>query len=354
MLPRGLGDGTGYRRGDMNEPADRDASAGADADSPWARADSDFRVGSAHDHAASRAGGSAHVAGSDSSAPAWPQTGAVTATWFSDPPGQEPADPPYPQKWRKPGTIGMFAWGAGLLLVIGLVIVLVMALAGAFGGGRSSASGSGLFGGGQPETDPNAPPLAKLCPPPTNAKPPEYAEPPPPPPGARTVDRKAGISYASYGAPWKAWNEDWSGGDLKVHYRVGQHFITEEYSGGTYHASILSGSVPATVNDGTALDLKCTGKQVTADVRTSYYPEPNRMKQLRGEETKLGGRPAWVSIFRLHFDEPGLKAKNELVGVALIDVGRTEAAVLYVSIPGTHKQHDDVVEDVITSVRPVA
>ncbi len=241
--------------------------------------------------------------------------------------------------------------GAVALLAAGLVVVVALAFSGTFSGPRS---GVGPFGGGGgPGVDENAPPLAKLCPPPTGAPSHEYAEPEPPPPGERTVDRDARISYAAYDDPWEPWSEDWSGGDLKVHYRIGQHFITEVYSGGRYHASILSGSVPATVNDGTALDLKCTGRQVTADVRRSYYPEPNRMKMIRDEQATLGGRPAWVSVFRLHFNEPGLKAKDELVAVVLVDVGRVEAAVLYVSIPGTHKKYDDVVEDVIASVHPV-
>jgi hypothetical protein len=34
-------------------------------------------------------------------------------------------------------------------------------------------------------------------------------------------------------------------------------------------------------------------------------------------------------------------------------VGRPTAAVLYVSIPGTHHQFDWVVDDVLASVRPV-
>ena len=66
----------------------------------------------------------------------------------------------------------------------------------------------------------------------------------------------------------------------------------------------------------------------------------------------LGGRPAWVTKFRLHFHASGLKATDELVGLALIDVGRPEAAILYVSIPGTHRQYDHVVDEVLDSVRP--
>jgi hypothetical protein len=38
--------------------------------------------------------------------------------------------------------------------------------------------------------------------------------------------------------------------------------------------------------------------------------------------------------------------------VAVIDVGKPTAAVLYVSIPNTVQQWDYVVEDVLNSVRP--
>jgi len=133
--------------------------------------------------------------------------------------------------------------------------------------------------------------------------------------------------------------------------------VTEEYVDEIgalrqYHASILSGSVPAAANDALTLDLKCTGHQVLADVRLSYYPQPNTIEMMRDEVTILGGRPAWVTKFRLHFHQQGLKATSELVGLALIDVGRPNAAVLYISIPGTHTQFDPVVDAVLDSVRP--
>jgi hypothetical protein len=77
------------------------------------------------------------------------------------------------------------------------------------------------------------------------------------------------------------------------------------------------------------------------------------MDVMRAGLTTLGGRPAWVTVFRLHFHEDGLQATDELVGMATIDVGRPTAAVLYVSIPGTHRQWDYVVEEVLDSVRPI-
>ena len=232
-----------------------------------------------------------------------------------------------------------------MILAAGLTIILVVLLSGDANPFRNRTAAP---------TDVR-PPLARACPAPTSVPGNRPITPPsktPPATGARTVDAETGISYKAYGPPWEPWEELWHAGTLNVPYRIGQHIVTEVYAGGQYHASILSAAVPATDNDAVSLNLECVGRQVAADVRASYYPQPNTMDPIRDQVISLGGRPAWVSEFRLHFNEPGLRAKDELSAVAVIDVGRPTAAVLYVSIPGTHRQYDYVVDDVLASVRP--
>lgn len=237
----------------------------------------------------------------------------------------------------------LFVGGGIGIAVIGVIVVLVLSLT------------SGLPG--DTPSDPagpqqSLPPLARECPPPTAI--PDDPEDLPEPGGDRTVDTDTGISYRAYDDPWHTWDQGgFVQGDLEVKYLVGQYFITETYPKGSYMATILSGNVAAAVNDGTVLDLECVGPKVAADVRANYYPQPNDMEELREESTTLGGRPAWIKEFRLSFDEPGLDADSELVAVALIDVGRPEAAVLYVSIPDTHDQYDDIVGELFDSVRAV-
>jgi hypothetical protein len=240
----------------------------------------------------------------------------------------------------------IFGGIAGAILVIGLTIILIVVL---------SSDGNPFGNKASAPTDVR-PPLAQACPAPTVPPSNGPIAPPPSavaPAGARTVDQDAGISYKAYGLPWVPWDEQWRAGTLQVPYKVGQHFITEVYPGGEYHASILSAAVPAADNDAVTLNLECVGRQVAADVRASYYPQPNTLDPLLDELTSLGGRPAWVSKFRLHFNEPGLTAKDELSAVAVIDVGKPTAAVLYVSIPGNFRQLDYVVDDVLASVRPL-
>jgi hypothetical protein len=240
----------------------------------------------------------------------------------------------------------IFGGIAGAILAVGLAIILIVVL----------SSDGNPFGNQISAPTDVRPPLAQACPAPTVPPSNGPVAPPPSavaPAGARTVDQDAGISYKAYGPPWIPWDEQWRAGTLQVPYKVGQHFVTEVYSGGQYHASILSAAVEAADNDAVTLNLECVGRQVAADVRASYYPQPNTLEPLLDELTSLGGRPAWVSKFRLHFAAAGLTAKDELSAVAVIDVGKPTAAVLYVSIPGNFSQLNYVVDDVLASVRPL-
>jgi hypothetical protein len=330
--------------------------------SPWARADTEIEVPPASSvpspeppaPASSPASGPqpAVLTASPRSAvavlPLRSRGGAVTrATLTTDQPAPDvlesgPDDDPVKRNKR---LLRWFGGAAGLVVLIGVIATLIMVVGG--GGGVPVPR---IFNeqDAPPDTRPE---LVKDCPPPSSYPDPQPV--PPPPPGPRTVDDESGVSYTAYGAPWEPWPMVWTGGTLKVDYKVGQHIVTERYSGGTYHASILSASIPATNNDALAVDLRCTGRVVGADVRQQYYPNPHRLEQIEEKETTVGGRPAWVSKFRLHFNKPGLTAKSELVGLALIDVGRPEAAIVYISIPDTHRQYDNVVDEVLDSVRPV-
>jgi hypothetical protein len=275
-------------------------------------------------------------------------SGVVTAPGvppLSPPPPAAPPEAPQPDgPQRRRRQMLIFGGVAGAIFAIGLTIILIVLF---------SSDGNPFRSKAQAPTDVR-PPLAQACPAPTgspSAAPTQAPSALPPESGQRTVDPDAGISYKAYGAPWVPWGEQWRAGTLQVPYKVGQHFVTEVYSGGTYHASILSAAVPAADNDAMTLDLECVGRQVAADVRASYYPQPNTLDELRDGLTTLGGRPAYVNEFRLHFHEVGLTATEELSAVAVIDVGKPTAAVLYVSIPGTVQQWDYVIDDVLQSVR---
>ncbi|HEV2088324.1 MAG TPA: hypothetical protein VGR21_08440, partial [Cryptosporangiaceae bacterium] len=256
--------------------------------------------------------------------------------------GRQPGTPPPDGNSRR--ILLGFGIAGGAVLVLGLVVVLVLA-------------GTGVFSGGQPlirtpGDQPSKPPLAQLCPPASGPPAPE-GKVLPTVPGPRVVDADSGISYLRQGAPWRPWDRgSWGEGTLGVQYRTGYYFVTEEYSQGSYLASVLSGKVPATVGDSLTVNLECAGRQVAEDVRRAYYPQPNIKEQVRDERVVVGGRPAWVSRFHLAFSEPGLEAKGETVAVVLVDIGRPDASVLYISVPDTHRQFNAVIDPIIASIAP--
>ncbi|MFI5956550.1 hypothetical protein [Cryptosporangium sp. NPDC051539] len=272
-----------------------------------------------------------------------PTTGAPVSPRFRPPAAPSPRVPP-------PASGSGLRWliGGGVGLAVVLVVVLVLALTGVFRTEQSSLFGP--FGGGDPE--PSGPPLAQLCPP-ASADPAPGGKEEPPVEGPRIDDRDSGISYLRLGQPWVTWDRgSWGQGTLGVDFRTGYYFVTESYSQGDYLASVLSGKVPATVGDSLTLNLPCAGRQVAEDVRRAYYPQPNVKEQARDEQVIVGGRPAWVSTFHLTFQASGLQARGEQVAVVLVDVGRPDAAVLYISIPDTHKQLDPEIDKVIASIQP--
>jgi hypothetical protein len=245
-------------------------------------------------------------------------------------------------------TLLWFGVAAGGALVAGVVVILVLVTTGFFGG--STRSGVGPFGALPAE--PSRPPLARLCPPPSDTAP--AGESVPVPEGPRVTDVDAGISYTQLGAPWKPWDRGtWKDGTLGVEFKQGYYIVTETYSEGQYLASVISGKVPATVGDSLSLDLECAGRQVAEDVRNSYYPRPNEKEQTRNERITVGGRPAWVSTFHLTFQATGLQARGETVAVVLVDVGRPDAGVLYISIPDTHQQLKPEIDKIIASIRRI-
>ena len=246
-------------------------------------------------------------------------------------------------KWLGGGAIGVVA--------IGLAILLGMVMTG-------NVNPNGLLNQVAKGPSDTRPRLAKQCPPPSDTAEAPNVPVPAAPPGPRTVDADAGVSYRQYGAPWGPLHAPWPAqGELNVVFRSGQEIITEpnyDGAGDDYYATILSSHVPAAVNDGLALDLTCAGHQVAADVRAAFYPKKNTMTMLRDEAATLGGRPAWVQKFRMNLDEPGLKAKSELVMIAVVDVGRPDAAIVYVSIPDTKPELEFVADDIVDTIRPVS
>ncbi|HEX5496875.1 MAG TPA: DUF2510 domain-containing protein, partial [Mycobacteriales bacterium] len=223
---------------------------------------------------------------------------------------------------RRLRTIRASGRTSSVAAVLAVVVVLVVGLIAR--NSLLSTSTAGVTADGSPAPAaprPRIPPLAVNC---LAGQPTPAPTPSPPvPAGPRVTDFAAGISYAKMGAPWQPWNQIWFDAALRVVYRSGYYFVTQHDVAGTgadYYATVLSGSVPATVGDALHPDMACVAKHVADDARGSFYPKPNTRRELTDRPVVIDGHAGYVVKFHLSFDKAGNNARGELVEVLALDV----------------------------------
>jgi hypothetical protein len=230
----------------------------------------------------------------------------------------QPAAPPPPPRR------GRLAWGIGLG-VLGVVLVVVLAMLVGKGGGGNVADGP------SPSGDPSA-----------------SSGPAFPPGTVRIVDEAAGIAYPYLGDGWSQWS---LGPMLETTETAGQYFVTQEQTpDGIFIAQCTSGPLAPEFGYAGPGSLEVTLDQVVDRIRVNYYPAPNEQEILRDEALTVDGAPAHLVEFRLSWEVPGYDASGERAALLLVDVGRAQPALLYLSIPNTHAELYGVIDQVIQSV----
>ncbi len=215
------------------------------------------------------------------------------------------------------------AWWIGLG-VLGVVLVVVLAL---FVG-----KGSGGSPGAATPTD--DPPIA--------------SGPAFPPGTVRIIDEAAGIAYPYLGDGWFEWDR---GAMSETSETAGQYFITQEQTPvGVFIAQCTSGPLAPEYGYAGPGSLGVTLQQVADSARISYYPAPNEQEIRRDESLTVDGAPAHLIEFQLSWEVEGYDASGERAALLLIDVGRAQPALLYLSIPNTHAELYGVIDQVIASI----
>ncbi|RBY89764.1 DUF2510 domain-containing protein [Blastococcus sp. TF02A-26] len=223
-----------------------------------------------------------------------------------------------------PPRRGRLAWGIGLG-VLAVVLVVVLGLLVGKGGGGDPGEAAGPSGG-------PAGPSGNAFPPGT----------------VRIVDEAAGIAYPYLGDGWSEW-------DLlpmiETTETAGQYFVTQDQTpDGVFIAQCTSGPLAPEFGYAGPGSLQATVQQVADRARTNYYPAPNQQEVLRDEALTVDGAPAHLIEFRLTWEVPGYDASGERAALLLVDVGRAQPALLYLSIPNTHAELYGVIDQVVASV----
>ncbi|SNR74913.1 DUF2510 domain-containing protein [Blastococcus mobilis] len=182
-----------------------------------------------------------------------------------------------------------------------------------------------------------------------SAQPPAPARPTFPPGTVRIIDEESGISYPFLGDGWYEFD---LGMQAEVTAIAGQYFTTQDLTpaGSTFIAQCTSGPLAEGLGWAGPATLPTTTRTVAESVRFNYYPRPNEPRVLRDEARTVDGHAAHLYEFQLSWDVPGYDASGERAALLLIDVGRPDPALLYISIPNTHAELYGVIDRVIDAV----
>jgi hypothetical protein len=221
----------------------------------------------------------------------------------------------YQELEKKKTPIGW--WIAGVALVVVIVVVAVLAIRAVTGGG------TGITGApvGQPSQD--------VCPPPITASPEQ--------PVTHPADGRVHggpVSYPMLGAPWSPPGGETNpvpfGSDVQSQTVVDQP--NYDGQGHLWVASVLVGELQAgdgffTPEQGSQIVVKCI-------LGAFYGDNPVNSNVKVNEKATIDGHDAWLVESHLTFDIAGLKAKGELLIVAIVSAGN-RSGLYYASIPDT-------------------
>ncbi|WP_409332926.1 DUF2510 domain-containing protein [Trujillonella humicola] len=216
------------------------------------------------------------------------------------------------------------AWWVGVGVLAVVLVVVLATLVGRGGGGDQGAA---------PATADPAPPSGNAFPPGT----------------VRIVDQAAGIAYPYLGDGWFEYDMFPVSETTET---AGQYFVTQEQvpSGGNFIAQCTSGPLAPEFGYAGPGSLAATLQQVADSARVNYYPAPNQQQIRRDEALTVDGAPAHLVEFQLSWDVEGYEATGERAALLLVDVGRAQPALLFLSIPNTHAELYGVIDQVIASV----
>jgi hypothetical protein len=169
----------------------------------------------------------------------------------------------------------------------------------------------------------------------------------------RVNDAHSGLSYPRLAAPWqvptkqnKLGTAGWSGQQILVTERHAQQIWYGQLLTGTLHPGMQSAyQGPDSVKNVAAL--------VAQGYEAQYYAFPHKTAPLASQALNVGGRKGWLIASYLTYQRTGVRATGEIVVTAVIDTGRPVPAVVFASMPNTHKQRWPDVNEFFTHLKLV-
>ena len=303
-------------------------------------------------------GGYSNYAGVDMSGPGTPAKAGVPSSgnwqmpdWMrEEAPDGGFAVPDEPGSGGK-GKIVLFA-GVGVLVAALLAAGAVYALRS--GGGKSPAqpttrpkhaATSGATGGTKTEQKGSAAALpdAKLVKfPGTHSK-----------AAGRINDTATGLSYPKLAAPWQVPTK--KSGLVQPGWSAQQVLLTDRHAGQNGYGQLMTGAL-GTAEQGIYAgpgSEKAAAIAYAKSVEARFYSFNHKSRPLASQALDLpgSGGKGWLVSSQLTYHRAGVKATGEVVTVAVINTGKPVPAVLFMSIPDTHKKLYPDINFVIDSLK---
>ncbi|TDC82792.1 hypothetical protein [Actinomadura sp. 7K507] len=151
-------------------------------------------------------------------------------------------------------------------------------------------------------------------------------------------DAHSGLSYPRMAAPWKVPTKQnklgtagWSGQQI---------LVTENSGGQLWYGQLLTGTLHPSMQgayEGPE-SVKNAAAVVAQNYEAQYYAFPHKTAPLASQALNVDGRSGWMIASYLTYQRDGVEATGEVVATAVIDTGRKTPAVVFASLPNTHKK----------------
>lgn len=159
----------------------------------------------------------------------------------------------------------------------------------------------------------------------------------------RVNDVHSGLSYPRLAAPWqvptkknKLGTPGWSGQQI---------LLTERHAGRFWYGQLLTGTLVPTLQSAYQGpdSVKTVAGLAAKGYEAQYYAFPHKSAPLASQALNVDGHKGWLVASYLTYKRSGVRATGEIVALAVVDTGRKAPAVVFASMPNTHrKQWADV------------
>ena len=152
------------------------------------------------------------------------------------------------------------------------------------------------------------------------------------------ADRRSGLAYPRLARPWQVPTKanrlgtpGWSGQQV---------LVTERNGAQVWYGQLLTGTLSPNLHNTYTGPESIPAVTVLAakGMEAQYYDFPHRTTPLASQALTVDGRKGWLVASYLTYKRAGVRATGEVIVTAVVDTGRPQPAVAFVSVPNTHKK----------------